>query len=56
MKAVSLSEIESDWRGVGNRATLALMSGLIRLILGLVLDLFRSRAALEAEVLHGEEN
>jgi hypothetical protein len=48
---VSLSEIESDWRGAENRATLAPMLGLIRLILGLVLDLFRSRAALEAEVL-----
>ena len=49
--AVGCRKIESGWRGAQNQATLGRMLGLIKLIFGLVLDLFRSRAALEAEIL-----
>ena len=41
----------SGWRGAQNRATLGRMLDLVKLIFGLVLDLLRSRAALEAEIL-----
>ena len=43
--------MKPGWHGVENQATLCRMLGLIRLVFGLVVDLFRSRAALEAEVL-----
>src|SRR3954447_24804243 len=43
--------IKSGWRGVENRATLCRMSDLLTLVFGLIVDLFRSRAALEAEIL-----
>jgi hypothetical protein len=48
---LSLSQIESGWRCWENRATLCRMADLLRVIFGFVIDLFRSRAALEAEIL-----
>ena len=49
---MSLSQIVSGWCGAKNRAMLGKMSGLIKSIFfGLVRDLFRSPAALEAEIL-----
>jgi hypothetical protein len=47
IKCLCLSQIKSSWHSSENRATLRL----IRLIWALVVDLCRSRASLEAEVL-----
>ena len=47
---VSLSETSSGWRLTENRAMLSCMRDLFRLVGWMVVDLFRSRAALEAEI------
>ena len=51
LRQLSLSQIRSSWRLAGNRTILRGMRDLCRLFFGLVVDLVRSRAALEAEVL-----
>jgi hypothetical protein len=48
---LSLSQIWSGWQSAENRTILRWMWDLFRLIFGLIIDLFRSRAALEAEAL-----
>jgi hypothetical protein len=47
---VSLPQIQSDWNAIESWGMLGFMADVFKLILWVILDLFRSRASLEAEI------